>query len=1199
MPLSASVRRQVLAMTTLFTLLLATGLGCSGGGSTASGNAGGGGVPLATATTATGAFAFEVPAGPQGSALGLRAREGVGPATIHVAGTVALEGPKAATVEIYQEGAHYRVRALLDDGTVLLADSTLPEADRRSALGLADGPHPEGQYQWVWVTPVSTLLAVYRDAHPTETVGSELAADVKRYLGLGEKAWINRPFASVSPSRFSPAAFLREAQAAGQDLVGFSRTLIAEIEAGGVHAFQEPSSARSLSSRGVDLVESQGVEAKVAESFGTKLLKSIGSGALKGGGKGLLKWGASSLGIGQGTKALLRQMSQQLTNIQNQLAQIEQGVGELATSNLQQTVQANDIAPVQNFLINTLATNVTAATSGDSYRPFLPTPYWAVTGQALFGSLSVQAATGYAQDLADNCLGIDITGTVAQENLVTALIEQQARPYGSLSQPSAFYYDFHNDVLTTPGLQAIGSYYVGSLANAALMLSESGHRTFVGDVQAPASDVLDVHVRLNGSPAGNQQSPGGGYAENGILALGTRMSQQVPQALLGGESPIPGVWGSPVDVFTASGTPGAMWVASGIEVTGKGYDSGQNIRNISKFSIGGWNNWYLPTTTDVENLYARAAALAAVDNPQMPTNQRIPYGLHKMGLISDANYTSGMTIVQVYNSLYQKSFTNSNGWKSNVPNCYSYRSDNSNNYDDGIHPVENDLGAVTDFVLQPQDNHLSLLLLVRPLPGQPRGAGIPDPPATLQPPSTGFEAQSGMGQAVPAAPGTQPASVLASATVQALPSPTYLWETDLQLAAGIPPHELVIQQAPGTNQLQAWGVWSVEFQQLPEYYRGTDENWWNFGSLYGKWWFDYPLQNAPYYAIYTDLTDVVEWLSGDTTNVEVANNSPSTVAVMGGTLTGVTTVPATDSIDPSASNSGFLILDPVLQGSTITGGRILNFAQVTAGTVSGGTTTAGAPYSGSVPTPSPSPSPSSVDLSEPAFLQGGEVTAGTVTGGALYTLSSPNQSVSRQVLVGPALTGATVQGNLAVGASTLYMPVDGTSGLLTFHPGQGTATITASLLKTPTATAPLNLQGSVASFVTASLTPQNAFTPPSLQQPPQDRYDTLAVTPNYFTYEYEAGNSLLPFFLTAFATGESSADLSTAPGTQWEVWLMTPQGSPIGFPPAETEGVHFQTSLGNTNKLEFDPGFRYVGNLLVRAVNGHREAVAVLNVDIK
>lgn len=1149
----------------LIALGLSATVGCSGGSSNSSGASsfGENGVLLSAQSTDTGTFAFAV-----------------GPLRLH--GTVAFEGPVAAYVQLFANGNAYRVVGTLANGTVLVADATLPEADRRAAMGLADAPSGVAtRFQWLWVTPVSTLLAAYRDAHPTHLTGADHVVAVKRFLGIGEHAWINRPFVSHPASRFSPAAFLREA--AGRDLYTFSRDLVAQIDAGDVHPFREARNPRGRSS--AEPIHAQAAAGAAEAFFGKTLLKKAGAAALKAGGKGLLKWGLASLGIGGGTQRLLKQMEQQLTDIQDNLDLIETGLEQLANSQLQSNVKTNDIVPIQNFL-NGLATNVNqnALSPQPSYLPFTPTGFLASTeGQGLLGLADASAVPGYATDLAANCLGFGGAGP-AIPNVVTGLVEQTAKAFGSTADPSVFYYDCRSDA-TTLQIEGIGSFYAGWMAGAALMLGESQHRAFIGDAgQSPALGVNSAQAEINGSPTANAQGTGLGYDANGILALGQRIGQQVPLALLGGESPLPGVMALPTQVEDNAGVSGGtMWAATGVEIQTKGYTSPYTLGTVNDFTVDGLNKWYFPTEAEVKALCARAEAVAKAANPSMPANQQVAYGLFQMGLISESSYTQGLTEVYIYNTLvpYGEDAT-----------LDVYRTDDGKNITNGLHLVQ---GKQDEFYLQPQDGHLTILLLVRPLPGQPRGAGIPDPTPSLVPPTDGHEQQTGMGQAVLSTAANTPPAVAGSATYASVSQLTlgqvWVWDTDLNLAAGITPEEIVVGQDPGTNQVRAYAMWHAFQVPSPDaylrlYYNAGQVK----GSAFNNWWFDYPDPVSPYFLVYTEITESVEWLSSDTTSAEVANHSPDTLAVMGGTLTGVSTQP---------TQSGFYLLDPVVNGSSITAGRILNSAELTAGTLTGGTTTAGAPFSGNVaptPAPSPSPDPSSsfhpIDFSEPGFLQGGNVTAGTVSGGTMFTLTSPDQTTTHELLAGPTLTGATVNGNLAMGASTVYVPIVGESGLVTFHPGGGSATITASLLKTPGATTPINTQASTATYLTASLTPQNAYTPPPT------RIDTLAVTPNYVKTFIDPGTTQMVLHLSGFATGETCLDLSTDPATQWEVWLMTPQGSPVGFPVHETNGIVFQTNPGDTNILEFGSGVKYVGDLLVRASNGAREAVAIFNVDL-
>jgi hypothetical protein len=106
----------------------------------------------------------------------------------------------------------------------------LADADR-----LAVGGNGEPGGSWIWVSPITTLAAAYRDAHPGD---AQQLAKVNAFLAIGARESINRPFSSVPDSRFSPRAFL---QAAGsQNVPAYAASLVPQIDAGLVHAYVEP-----------------------------------------------------------------------------------------------------------------------------------------------------------------------------------------------------------------------------------------------------------------------------------------------------------------------------------------------------------------------------------------------------------------------------------------------------------------------------------------------------------------------------------------------------------------------------------------------------------------------------------------------------------------------------------------------------------------------------------------------------------------------------------------------------------------------------------------------------------------------------------------------------------------------------------------------------------------------------------------------
>ncbi len=123
-----------------------------------------------------------------------------------VSGQVDLQNARSAVVRLRSINNVLRIEAVLDNGQVMLADATLEEADRLALSGAGDRP-PSGQPGFIWVTPVSTLLAAYRDAHPGLTAGLNDLQAIKRFLKISPSESLNRPFSSHYLSQFSPRVF--------------------------------------------------------------------------------------------------------------------------------------------------------------------------------------------------------------------------------------------------------------------------------------------------------------------------------------------------------------------------------------------------------------------------------------------------------------------------------------------------------------------------------------------------------------------------------------------------------------------------------------------------------------------------------------------------------------------------------------------------------------------------------------------------------------------------------------------------------------------------------------------------------------------------------------------------------------------------------------------------------------------------------
>jgi len=206
-----------------------------------------------------------------------------------VGGTVALEGHSPATVELLSDGTRRRLRATLSDGQVLTADADT---------------------QWVWMTPISTLLAAYREAHPGVT-REQAVQKIQTYLAVPDS--LDRPFSSVPNTRFSPQAFLEAA--GGRPLPEFAASLVPEIDSGLVHPFVQP----QIRARGLFATIGLGFFKNVWEGGLMLSLTSKGIGALAG----LCGLHSSTYKMLQEIQQQLAQIAQQATDIQTQLDSVQ------------------------------------------------------------------------------------------------------------------------------------------------------------------------------------------------------------------------------------------------------------------------------------------------------------------------------------------------------------------------------------------------------------------------------------------------------------------------------------------------------------------------------------------------------------------------------------------------------------------------------------------------------------------------------------------------------------------------------------------------------------------------------------------------------------------------------------------------------------------------------------------------------------
>jgi len=759
-----------------------------------------------------------------------------------------------------------------------------------------------------------------------------------------------------------------------------------------------------------------------------------------------------------------------------------------------------------------------------------------------FNALNQNDALTDATTISANCLGIGQASN--QGNLCTGWAEVYAKPFGSGVNSYAsyangtnwpFFYDFRSDVSVTQSIaNATGGYNL-NLLMAANMLRESANQQLASNSRSPAGNLTAAETALNGyqlpQSVGGGLAPTGTLSSNGLAALSKRMLQQAPLAFLGGASPINGtVWAAVNDPESQAGSNGAghlngtLWAAMGFECTDSGDGDAQNttpVESIGYYAINGWNQWYYPTESEVKQLFSRAKWLAEND-PGRPSNsdQYIAFGLHKLGLISDNGYNHAVKdsgYVEVY---YQ--------WDTDGTNQHLQvlRSD-GNSYDNGLTTINNN-GVVYN-ALKPQAGHLAVALVVRPLPGVPNVAQASSVPSAVQ--------NSQTAQKVPGSP---------------------FYATDLPLAANFVPDEIVLQQdASNPNQLHAYGLWIAGQGNPPSSYNKT----WSvykdgIGNDYNLGYQGPPAANV---ICFTELTDVVEWLSSNTSNVEVTNYAPPAVTVQGATLSGLT---ATVCVE-----------NATLNGSSISGGNIV-FGSGTAGSLSGGTAFNGLNPAGPFPSPSPIP------------IAEGTLTAGTLTGAVTNTLFNPVGAARVGTITNGTVTGATVQnGQVAIPTADDALP-----GVLVVHNNQP-VTLTASLLTSPSTVATAqngpNSQASTAQFVSGNLT----LTPAAAQS----GIASLVIAPNYatITSNTTTGGGQIPFFVTGLDNDGTVQSLETDPATTFQVYLLTDGTTPPAAPQLFFRNAANGGNAGLANVLQVPPGF--AGYVAVKAIHSGKTTWAFLN----
>jgi len=1068
-------------------------------------------------------------------------------------GTVDLNGAGSAQVRLLSSNSGYLIEARLDNGLVLLANADLAAADRLAMNGLAGGIEGATGPSWVWVTPVSTLVAVYRQAHPGAGQEGALLQKVKNYLAIGSRESINRPFSSVPNSQFSPRVFL---QAAGtQGVPAFAATLVGEIEAGRVRQFVEPTNQPILAKSLFDLPlfqENPNFKGFAKNIWGGGMTWSLAS---KGLGIGLGKL-LGVMGIHSSTYKQLQEIQNQLTAMTAQLTQMQNQLPIIKNQDALDSLK-NDVSAafssISGFTTEQLSMISAASPPNANYVPFSTDDQFQSNTNFQAAASSANQTTARTSTITVLADSLGIGSSSSKGNLITGYIQQKAQLYGSgvngysdfaNGVNSPLYYDFRSDLTVTQSLTNVTGVYQVEAMLGANMLSESASKGLTSNTQSPVEALTSAQVDLNGYK--RPQVVGGGLDNNGVLvqnglgALSKRQIQQQVLGYLGGASPIASLWGAVNDAEDVAGTQGAghingtLWAPMGYELTSSGTtppgDSPLGIADVGDYGVGGWDQWYLPSKAEVQRLFERARSIARNSDHPPSGDKEIAFGLHEMGLISDQGYQHAMNdsgYVEIYYDLEVGS-GGQEGFHLQV-----LRSD-GNSYDNGLTTVKDVLG-VPSVLFKPQNGHLAAVLLVRPLPGRPRGAyrSVPGPASS-----------------------SAPTSVMQSQSAQKLGSGVLFWNDDLALAGGWVPDEVVIQQDP-TNpyQLRAYGLWTVGLRNPPKAYQGD--------------YFQYSNAFAGNYLIYTEMTDLVEWLSSDTASVEVSNYPPPGVTMIGANFSGLSGTVSVENVT-GTQNGGSLQL---------TGGTLLQ-ASAVAGSVSGGSSLNLPPFQGDI-TQGQSPPPT-------LSVEGGQLTGGNLTITSTNTLLNPADGSQAGFITNGTVSGASLQGGL------IPIPLNsGNAGLLNVHVANP-VNVTASWMYSPSvANSTTNAVGSLGLFIPpapgAAAFPYVGETPLALTPPAAlNGIASLVLSPNYTTVvgNTSVGGGQVPFFLTAINYDGTYVAQEVSPNTTFQPFLLTD-----GLTPKSAPGLFFKTpanggNQGTQNILSVPPGF--TGYVAVKAtVNGH------------
>lgn len=947
---------------------------------------------------------------------------------------------------------------------------------------------------------------------------------VKHYLGIHANESVNRPFNSHPLSQFSPLAFQRAAQ--GRPLPEFARSLVPEIEQGLVRPFKTGSEIR-------------GKLFGAPETLGQPLLDN-----LYGGGLTLtlatrtFGWVGSLFGLGTGTQQQLQAIQNQLTQIQNQITVLGQTIA--------QSFLRLDISSSVSAIANYTATQNSVLQSDLlTYVPFSAdnTFLGNIDGQSWTNPQNISSAVSAAYNILS--VALDTGPTAGQGNLLTYQLENTAvnvsgsGPYTSNSGSVWYnFYDFRNDLSATPQVANVTNWYATEIALASNWLSESATQALGANNVSAVPSLQRIGTNLNGS--GQTQAVGQGLSSqtttlgNGAAALSQRVSQMGPMALLGGQSALGAVCGGVNDPESQSGTGslnGSLWTHYAT-VTQEGGGSGfygPSPFDCRNFSINGWYDWYLPTEDEVKALFSHAERLAGVAG--IKGNNAVAYGLQQMGLISPSDYQNALSnggTIWVYSDFSIDS--------KQTPHLYTTGSNGDHN-DNGTFTVLAegqtliDPGVQLRVLFKPMQTGVALL--IRPLPGAPKGSTTVAtiPPDFNNPPNTG---PASAGQASQSG---APAAVVNSNSAQALGGSPWYWNTDLALACSFIPDEVVVQaDSANPQQLHAYGIWTVSLKGAPSSYRSNayENPGQGYSGVIGN--FGYPQTPfAPSYLIWTEISEQAEWLSSNTAVAEVSNYDSPTVTMLGANVAG-------------ASGTVSILNNTIATGA------------LTAGTVSGGRTLNGPAFAGALPVNT--------------TLEGATLSGGTLTTTSTNILLNPQDGSQAGTITNGTVSGATFSGGL------MTVPSPGAlAGWVNPHQAGQPATISASMMYSPTTETSVNDVASVAAFRTGTL----PFTASAANTTPA----SLILSPN-FNKVLNAPS--VTFYLTATNFDGTFTDLTataTLPQIAWKAFLLT-DGTPRSAP-----GLAFSTDAGGANILNIPSGFS--GYVAVQATYQGLTAWSFLN----